>query len=50
MISRLIFNKGVIEFLEVVNLFRNNNNLYFELIGREVDDRLNEIKSSDLKI
>tara|TARA_B100002051_G_C16651677_1_gene594287 strand:- start:119 stop:1216 length:1098 start_codon:yes stop_codon:yes gene_type:complete len=49
MISRLIFNKGVIEFLEVVNLFRNNNNLYFELIGREVDDRLNEIKSSDLK-
>ena len=39
----------MIEFLEVVNLFRNNNNLYFELIGREVDDRLNEIKSSDLK-
>ena len=48
MISRLIFSE-VIEFVKVVNLFRNNNNLYFELIGREVDDRLNEIKSSDLK-
>ena len=49
MISRLIFNKGVIEFLEVVNLFKNNSNLYFELIGREVDDKLNEIKFVDLK-
>jgi glycosyltransferase involved in cell wall biosynthesis len=48
MISRLIYNKGVIEFLEAVKLLRNNNNLYFKLLGRETDDNLNEIKKSEL--
>ncbi|MDB3987988.1 glycosyltransferase [Candidatus Pelagibacter sp.] len=48
MISRLIYNKGVIEFLETVNLFKKKKNLYFELVGKDPDNDLNEIKQSEL--
>ena len=49
MISRLIYNKGVIEFFKATRLLRNNKNLHFELLGREIDDNLNEIKQFELK-
>ena len=49
MISRLIYNKGVIEFFKATRLLRNNKNLHFEFLGREIDDNLNEIKQLELK-
>lgn len=48
MISRLIYNKGVLEFFEAAKLLKNNQNFYFELIGKASDDNLNEIKQSEL--
>lgn len=48
MISRLIYNKGVIEFLKAAKLLENNKNLNFEILGREKNDNLNEIKQSEL--
>ena len=49
MVSRLIYNKGVIEFLEAVNLLKKNKNLYFEIIGKERDEELNEISPEVLR-
>ena len=48
MISRLIYNKGIIEFLKAANHFKNDKSLYFEIVGKEINDNLNEIKQADL--
>ncbi len=49
MVSRLIYNKGAIEFFKAADLLKNNNNLMFEFLGREKNDKFNEIKNYELK-
>ena len=49
MVSRLIYNKGAIEFFKAADLLKSNNNLMFEFLGREKNDNYNEIKNYELK-
>lgn len=50
MISRFLYNKGIVEFLNVARKFKNNNYLSFEVIGLEKFSKFGSIKKNELKV
>jgi glycosyltransferase involved in cell wall biosynthesis len=47
-VGRLLWNKGIMEFIEVTNHFKNNKNVLFYILGACTDDQKNGITSSFL--
>ena len=47
-VSRFLYNKGIIEFLKVAKRFKNNNEIFFEMVGLENKSKFGYINSKDL--